>query len=130
VKQLVAPLPKLKYFEGMKMMNDMMKMNGDLDDMGMKMSMQRMDMNTVMYPEMEGKGMQHGDHQNMDHSATNMKEDNAHQQHQGMNHAEQNQDHSGHQNMAQHNQSETTATSHAQHQNSDIITLNYGMLRS
>jgi hypothetical protein len=26
----------LKYFEGMKMMNDMMKMDGDLDDMGMK----------------------------------------------------------------------------------------------
>lgn len=30
VKQLV-PLPKLKYFDGMKMMNGMMKMNGDLD---------------------------------------------------------------------------------------------------
>src|SRR5690606_39296464 len=44
VKQLVSPLPKLKYFEGMKMMNDMMKMNGDLDDMGMKMSLQKMDM--------------------------------------------------------------------------------------
>ncbi|WP_149526666.1 multicopper oxidase domain-containing protein [Sphingobacterium hotanense] len=130
VKQLVAPLPKLKYFEGMKMMNDMMKMNGDLDDMGMKMSMQRMDMNTVMYPEMEGKGMQHGDHQNMDHSATNKKDDKAHQEHQGMNHAEQKQDHSGHQNMAEHNQPDTTAAAHAQHQNSDIITLNYGMLRS
>ncbi|MGN0019703.1 MAG: multicopper oxidase domain-containing protein [Sphingobacterium hotanense] len=130
VKQLVAPLPKLKYFEGMKMMNEMMKMNGDLDDMGMKMAMQRMDMNTVMYPEMEGKGMQHGDHQNMDHSATNKKEDKTHQEQQGMNHAEQKQDHSGHQNMAQHNQPDTTAAPHAQHQNSDIITLNYGMLRS
>ena len=32
VKQLHAPLPKLKYFEGMKMMNDMMKMNGDMKD--------------------------------------------------------------------------------------------------
>jgi hypothetical protein len=31
-------MPKLKYFEGMKMMNGMMKMNGDLDDMGMQMS--------------------------------------------------------------------------------------------
>jgi FtsP/CotA-like multicopper oxidase with cupredoxin domain len=39
IKQLIAPLPKLKYFEGMKMMNGMMKMNGDLDDMGMSMSL-------------------------------------------------------------------------------------------
>jgi FtsP/CotA-like multicopper oxidase with cupredoxin domain len=46
-----VPLPRLKYFEGMKMMNDMMKMNGDMNDMGMKMSLQQMDMNTVMYPE-------------------------------------------------------------------------------
>lgn len=45
------PLPKLAYFEGMKMMNGMMKMNGDLDDMGMSMSLNQMDMNTVMYPE-------------------------------------------------------------------------------
>ena len=45
------PLPKLKYFEGMKMMNGMMKMNGDLDDMGMSMSLNQMDMNAVMYPE-------------------------------------------------------------------------------
>lgn len=44
-------MPRLKYFDGMKMMNDMMKMNGDMDDMGMKMSLQQMDMNTVMYPE-------------------------------------------------------------------------------
>ena len=48
------PLPKLKYFEGMKMMNGMMKMNGDLDDMGMSMSLNQMDMNTLMYPEITG----------------------------------------------------------------------------
>jgi len=54
IKQLIPPLPKLKYFEGMKMMNSMMKMNGDLDDMGMKMSLNQMDMNTVMYPEITG----------------------------------------------------------------------------
>ncbi|MNQ69831.1 Copper resistance protein A precursor [compost metagenome] len=53
-KQLMDPLPKLKYFEGMKMMNSMMKMNGDLDDMGMQMSLNQMDMNTVMYPEITG----------------------------------------------------------------------------
>ena len=54
IKQLVSPQPRLKYFEGMKMMNDMMKMNGQLDDMGMKMSLNQMDMNVVMYPEITG----------------------------------------------------------------------------
>jgi CopA family copper-resistance protein len=53
-KQLATRLPKLKYFEGMKMMNGMMKMNGDLDDMGMNMSLNQMDMNVVMYPEITG----------------------------------------------------------------------------
>ncbi|WP_245977411.1 multicopper oxidase domain-containing protein [Albibacterium indicum] len=53
-KQLHPPLPKLNYFEGMKMMNDMMKMNGDMKDMGMNMSLQKMDMNAVMYPEITG----------------------------------------------------------------------------
>ena len=51
VKVPAGPLGKLKYFEGMKMMNGMMKMNGDMEPMGMKMSNQKMDMNTVMYPE-------------------------------------------------------------------------------
>ena len=55
IKQLIEPLPKLKYFEGMKMMNGMMKMNGDLDDMGMQMSLNQMDMNVVMYPEITGE---------------------------------------------------------------------------
>jgi CopA family copper-resistance protein len=54
--KVIAPhLPRLKYFEGMKMMNGMMKMNGDITGMeGMKMTMQTMDMNTVMYPEITG----------------------------------------------------------------------------
>ncbi len=52
-KVAAAPLPKLKYFKGMKMMNGMMKMNGDLKEMeGMEMTNQIMDMNIVMYPEM------------------------------------------------------------------------------
>jgi CopA family copper-resistance protein len=55
IKQLVTPQPRLKYFEGMKMMNGMMKMNGDLDDMGMQMSLNQMDMNVVMYPEITGE---------------------------------------------------------------------------
>jgi CopA family copper-resistance protein len=49
-------LPKLKYFAGMKMMNDMMDMSGNMIEMeGMKMQNQVMDMNTVMYPEVTGE---------------------------------------------------------------------------
>ena len=59
IRYLTSPMPKLKYFEGMKMMNGMMKMNGDLDDMGMKMSLNKMDMNQVMYPEITGEAMPH-----------------------------------------------------------------------
>lgn len=48
-------LPKLKYFAGMKMMNDMMDMRGNMVEMpGMTMQNQQMDMNTVMYPEITG----------------------------------------------------------------------------
>ena len=68
IKQLASPLPKLKYFEGMKMMNDMMKMDGTMNDMGMDMSLQQMDMNTVMYPEITGenkpKKSEHSEHSN------------------------------------------------------------------
>lgn len=71
-RQLISPLPRLKYFEGMKMMNDMMKMNGDLDDMGMKMSLNKMDMNVVMYPEITGNAAPKEDHSqhNMDMGET------------------------------------------------------------
>lgn len=44
-------MPRLKYFEGMDMMNNMMTVGGKMEDMGMNMSLQQMDMNTVMYPE-------------------------------------------------------------------------------
>jgi len=75
-KKYIGALPHLKYFDGMQMMNDMMKMNGDLDDMGMSMSLQQMDMNSVMYPEITGDeknktmdGMNMG---NADHSMPSM----------------------------------------------------------
>ncbi len=55
MKMPAQKLPKLKYFAGMKMMNEMMAMNGDLAPMGMEMSNQVMDMNTVMYPEVTGE---------------------------------------------------------------------------
>lgn len=62
IKQLTSPLPKLDYFEGMKMMNGMMNMDGTMNEMGMGMSLQKMDMNAVMYPEITGsasKEMKH-----------------------------------------------------------------------
>jgi CopA family copper-resistance protein len=96
VKKLANPLPRLKYFEGMKMMNGMMKMDGNLDDMGMNMSLNRMDMNVVMYPEITGESSnKKTDQKNMDH------------------------DHS----MENGNQYNSNALS-------DIVTLNYSMLKS
>ncbi|HEY9179062.1 MAG TPA: multicopper oxidase domain-containing protein [Flavipsychrobacter sp.] len=64
IKQFAGPMPRLKYFDGMKMMNDMMKMDGNLDDMGMNMSLNQMDMNVVMYPEITGhkEGHNHKSH--------------------------------------------------------------------
>ena len=95
IKQLVSPMPKLKYFEGMKMMNNMMNMDGTMDDMGMDMSYQKMDMNAVMYPESspnssKGEEMKtdKDSKMKMNHSKRNVKND------------------------------------------SDIVTLNYGMLKS
>ncbi len=69
IRQLAMPLAPLKYFEGMRMMNGMMRMDGNLDDMGMNMSLQQMDMNVVMYPEITGakkpEAMDHGGHDGM-----------------------------------------------------------------
>ncbi|MEO6902161.1 MAG: multicopper oxidase domain-containing protein, partial [Bacteroidia bacterium] len=87
--QLKSRMPKLNYFEGMKMMNYMMNMDGSMDDMGMSMSYQKMDMNTVMYPEITGSSTKKTDKMKMDDS---------------MNHSMK---------AAQ-----------------DIVTLNYGMLKS
>ncbi len=39
-------------FEGMKMMNGMMEMSGNMKPMNMTMGNQMMDMNEVMYPEL------------------------------------------------------------------------------
>ncbi|NGM65000.1 multicopper oxidase domain-containing protein [Sphingobacterium sp. SGR-19] len=75
IRQLVSPLPRLRYFEGMKMMNDMMKMNGDMDDMGMDMGLQKMDMNAVMYTEIPAKDA----HQH--HTTTSDDDHTAHQGH-------------------------------------------------
>ncbi|WP_346237131.1 multicopper oxidase domain-containing protein [Niabella insulamsoli] len=71
-KKEAYKLPRLYYFEGMKMMNGMMKMNGDMDDMGMEMSLQKMDMNAVMYPELKKKkamAEMKMDHASMNHAS-------------------------------------------------------------
>jgi FtsP/CotA-like multicopper oxidase with cupredoxin domain len=109
IKQLVSPMPKLKYFEGMEMMNNMMNMDGTMDDMGMEMSLQKMDMNTVMYPEISGEAKKM-DHSKMNHGK--MKED---KEMKMDDMADMDTDHSNHDMSAM---------------KSDIVTLNYGMLKS
>lgn len=60
-KVVAKKLGRLDYFAGMKMMNGMMKMNGDMMEMPkMKMQNQQMDMNTVMYPEIS-RAMDHNE---------------------------------------------------------------------
>lgn len=55
-KVAATKMKRPKYFAGMKMMNDMMDMKGNLVEMeGMLMQNQIMDMNTVMYPEITGE---------------------------------------------------------------------------
>ena len=96
-----SKLPRLKYFAGMKMMNGMMDMKGNLIEMeGMHMQNQIMDMNTVMYPEITGP----------EKSKKPMKDEDM----------EENEMHKGHQ----------MAGMDMDMSNSDIVTLNYGMLRS
>ncbi|MBB6370128.1 multicopper oxidase domain-containing protein [Chryseobacterium shigense] len=52
-EKMAAPdLPRLLLFEGMKMMNGMMEMSGNMKPMNMTMGNQMMDMNEVMYPEL------------------------------------------------------------------------------
>lgn len=59
-RKSLLPLPRLNYFAGMQLMNKMMKMNGRMESGGMKMELQRMDMNEAMYPELEQGGAVHG----------------------------------------------------------------------
>ena len=107
-----AKLPKLKYFAGMKMMNNMMDMSGNMIEMdGMKMQNQEMDMNTVMYPEVTGAEtpmhMMHG----MKMNGKAMQMNNGNHSMAGMD-------------MAPSPLERTGGEAE------DIVTLNYGMLRS
>ncbi|CAM4087293.1 multicopper oxidase domain-containing protein [Flavobacterium weaverense] len=147
IKQLVSPMPKLKYFEGMKMMNDMMNMDGSMNDMGMDMSLQKMDMNTVMYPEISGvtkKPKARGSDPmkmdgNMDHSKSSAKSSNEAKQESGMK-MDGNMDHSKSSAKSSNEAKQESGMKmdgnmdHSKHNmsamNSDIVTLNYSMLKS
>ena len=101
------PMARLKYFAGMKMMNEMMDMQGNMIQMeGMKMQNQIMDMNTVMYPEITGP--ENAEEETLADSVPKMK----------MNEKDVPMDHSG------HDMSAMEGTS------ADIVTLNYNMLRA
>jgi CopA family copper-resistance protein len=114
IKMPVQKLPKLKYFAGMKMMNDMMDMKGNMKPMGMEMSNQTMDMNTVMYPEITGY------ENKADTAKGNMKEMKTDDTLQ-MNNEKKMQMNHGNQSMAGMDMEADDA---------DIVTLNYGMLRA
>ncbi|MFV7236589.1 multicopper oxidase domain-containing protein [Flavobacterium sp. ZB4R12] len=129
IKQLTAPLPKLKYFEGMKMMNGMMKMNGDLDDMGMQMSLNQMDMNVVMYPEITGELKKKGDDKMPDMNMEGDKMNGMEMNKEEMKDKDIGKEKKDAMNMGDHkmhgmdNQYDSNALS-------DIVTLNYAMLKS
>jgi CopA family copper-resistance protein len=109
MKMPAKPLGKLKYFEGMKMMNGMMKMNGDMEPMGMQMSNQQMDMNNVMYPELTGSDYgrkKAGDRGEMEPDTAKSKPAIQGHDMQGMDHNNMDGD------------------------KGDLITLNYGMLKA
>lgn len=79
-------LPRLKLFEGMKMMNTMMEMSGNMKPMNMTMGNQMMDMNEVMYPELpESRRKMTMKHMNeMMGVKTKSAEQEDHSQHSGM----------------------------------------------
>ena len=97
----------------MEMMNDMMDMSGNLIEMeGMKMQNQEMDMNTVMYPEITGP----------ENPEDTMKTENMPEMKNDDNMKE-----NGKEMQMDHN---THSMTGMENDNSDILTLNYTMLRS
>ncbi|MBA2248811.1 MAG: multicopper oxidase domain-containing protein [Chitinophagaceae bacterium] len=108
-------MPKLKYFAGMKMMNNMMDMHGNMIEMeGMKMQNQEMDMNTIMYPEITG--FENPKDTMQPHKMQSMKMDDKMQVNA--------------RHMQMNNGNHSMAGMDMDNMSSDIVTLNYGMLRS
>lgn len=115
-KKHMEPMGRLDYFAGMKMMNDMMTVGGNMKDMGMKMSLQKMDMNSVMYPELK-KDDKH-DHQSME---GDMKMD------------MDKKDMSGHEHHMDMEKKDMSGHEHHMEMGKDkgkLVTLNYNMLKS
>jgi FtsP/CotA-like multicopper oxidase with cupredoxin domain len=113
MKMPAPKLPGLKYFEGMKMMNAMMRTNGTMKGMGMNMSLQQMDMNIVMYPEITGGTG------NTDRSGNN----NPEKQSSGEQKKDTMQPNMQHNNMSGMEGMEMSSSS-------DIVTLNYAMMKA
>lgn len=110
-------LERPKYFAGMKMMNAMMDMKGNMIEMkGMKMQNQIMDMNTVVYPEITGPEKQN-DKGGMDMKMDEKKGDAAMKTN---NSKEMPMDHSSH----------SMAGMSMDNSSTDIVSLNYEMLRA
>ncbi|MUV03932.1 multicopper oxidase domain-containing protein [Flavobacterium rakeshii] len=117
-KKYMEPMGRLDYFAGMKMMNDMMTVGGNMKDMGMKMSLQKMDMNSVMYPEL--KNQDKHDHQSME---GDMKMD------------MDKKDMSGHEHHMEMDMEKKDMNGHEHHMEmgkdkGKLVTLNYNMLKS
>ena len=110
-----------KYFSGMQMMNDMMDMKGNLVNVGgMEMKNQIIDMNAVMYPEVEGEELRNAKKvQRMEKNRAGSKQTKPITAPTG-DVLETQTDHSGH-DMAGMDMGAT---------NPDIVSLNYEMLRA
>ncbi len=133
-KQAATPLARLKYFDGMQMMNDMMRMDGNLDDMGMNMSLNQMDMNVVMYPEITGSPLTpKGGKHNMssmgkdEHKMEDMKPDDKKKDEHKMEDMKTDDKKKGEHNMDDMKMNEDQYNSNKL---SDIVTFNYSMLKS
>ncbi|MEO5569493.1 MAG: multicopper oxidase domain-containing protein [Bacteroidia bacterium] len=123
-KMHATKLPKLKYFAGMKMMNEMMDMKGNMIEMeGMIMANQVMDMNTVMYPEITGeenpkKEMKMEDMKDMNKDTMPVKDKKM----------DDKKSHDMHNMQMPNNNSMQGMNMEAE--NGDIVTLNYTMLKA
>ena len=124
-KMILEPLPPLDYFAGMKMMNNMMDMNGNIKDLGFSLSLNQVDMRTVMYPEVKNKMM----HNHSAKASKNSKSDiDSHSGNSMVNHemmsSNKMMNHEGHQMNNQTKKHDENST------NNDPVTLNYSMLKA
>src|SRR5690606_17298769 len=131
LRQLVSPLPRLRNFYGMKMRNEVMKMNGDIDDTGMDMVVLKMDMNAVMYSEISAAEVHHEHGATSSDGNTLQTDHEHHHDHNAAHHQEQKNAH----HYAQEHTSDHNHVNHKQHNGRELssqkmVTLNYAMLKS